>query len=338
VFTNACGPCIGQWSREGAEKQEKNTIVHSFNRNFSKRADGNPNTHAFVTSPEMVAALAIAGDLGFNPLTDTLTNDKGEQVKLNPPHGDELPTRGFAVEDNGYQAPAEDGSSVEIKVAPDSSRLQLLDNFPIWDGKNIESARLLIKAKGKCTTDHISMAGPWLRYRGHLDNISNNLLIGAENAFNGQANSVKNQLTGEHGEVPAVQRAYKAAGIPTIVVGDHNYGEGSSREHAAMEPRHLGVCAVIVKSFARIHETNLKKQGMLALTFSNEADYDKIMEDDTFDFTDLASFTPGKQLTLKLNHSNGTSEEIMLNHTYNASQIEWFKAGSALNLIKLMEA
>ncbi len=338
VFTNACGPCIGQWSREGAEKQEKNTIVHSFNRNFSKRADGNPNTHAFVTSPEMVAALAIAGDLGFNPLTDTLTNDKGEQVKLNPPHGDELPTRGFAVDDNGYQAPAEDGSGVEILVAPDSSRLQLLENFLIWDGKNIESARLLIKAKGKCTTDHISMAGPWLRYRGHLDNISNNLLIGAENAFNGQANSVKNQLTGEHGEVPAVQRAYKAAGVPTIVVGDHNYGEGSSREHAAMEPRHLGVCAVIVKSFARIHETNLKKQGMLGLTFSNEADYDKIMEDDTFDFTDLASFTPGKQLTLKLNHSNGSSEEIKLNHTYNASQIEWFKAGSALNLIKLMEA
>ena len=338
LFTNACGPCIGQWSREGAEKQEKNTIVHSFNRNFSKRADGNPNTHAFVTSPEMVAALAIAGDLGFNPLTDTLTNDKGEQVKLNPPHGDELPTRGFAVDDNGYQAPAEDGSAVEIKVAPDSSRLQLLENFPIWDGKNIESARLLIKAKGKCTTDHISMAGPWLRYRGHLDNISNNLLIGAENAFNGEANSVKNQLTGEYGEVPAVQRAYKAAGIPTIVVGDHNYGEGSSREHAAMEPRHLGVCAVIVKSFARIHETNLKKQGMLGLTFSNEADYDKIMEDDTFDFTDLESFAPGKQITLKLNHAAGTSEDIMLNHTYNASQIEWFKAGSALNLIKLMES
>jgi aconitate hydratase len=338
VFTNACGPCIGQWSREGAEKQEKNTIVHSFNRNFSKRADGNPNTHAFVTSPEMVAALAIAGDLGFNPLTDTLTNDKGEQVKLNPPHGDELPTRGFAVDDNGYQAPAEDGSAVEIKVAPDSSRLQLLENFPIWDGKNIESARLLIKAKGKCTTDHISMAGPWLRYRGHLDNISNNLLIGAENAFNGEANSVKNQLTGEYGEVPAVQRAYKAAGVPTIVVGDHNYGEGSSREHAAMEPRHLGVCAVIVKSFARIHETNLKKQGMLALTFANEADYDKILENDTFDFTDLESFAPGKQITLKLNHANGTSEDILLNHTYNASQIDWFKAGSALNLIKLMEA
>jgi aconitate hydratase len=338
VFTNACGPCIGQWSREGAEKQEKNTIVHSFNRNFSKRADGNPNTHAFVTSPEMVAALAIAGDLGFNPITDTLTNDKGEQVKLNPPHGDELPTRGFAVDDNGYQAPAEDGSAVEIKVAPDSSRLQLLENFPIWDGKNIESARLLIKAKGKCTTDHISMAGPWLRYRGHLDNISNNLLIGAENAFNGEANSVKNQLTGEYGEVPAVQRAYKAAGVPTIVVGDHNYGEGSSREHAAMEPRYLGVCAVIVKSFARIHETNLKKQGMLALTFANESDYDKIHENDTFDFTDLESFTPGKQITLKLNHANGTSEDIMLNHTYNTSQIEWFKAGSALNLIKLMEA
>ena len=338
VFTNACGPCIGQWSREGAEKQEKNTIVHSFNRNFSKRADGNPNTHAFVTSPEMVAALAIAGDLGFNPLTDTLTNDKGEQIKLNPPHGDELPQRGFAVEDNGYQAPAEDGSHVEIKVAPDSSRLQLLENFPIWDGNNIESARLLIKAKGKCTTDHISMAGPWLRYRGHLDNISNNLLIGAENAFNGEANSVKNQLTGEYGEVPAVQRAYKAAGIPTIVVGDHNYGEGSSREHAAMEPRHLGVCAVIVKSFARIHETNLKKQGMLALTFANEMDYDKILENDTFDFSDLISFAPGKQITLKLNHANGSMEEILLNHTYNAAQIEWFKAGSALNLIKLMEA
>ncbi|MFM6934075.1 MAG: aconitate hydratase [Flavobacteriales bacterium] len=338
VFTNACGPCIGQWSREGAEKQEKNTIVHSFNRNFSKRADGNPNTHAFVTSPEMVAALAIAGDLGFNPLTDTLTNDKGEQVKLNPPHGDELPTRGFAVEDNGYQAPAEDGSHVEVKVAADSSRLQLLENFPAWNGQNIEAARLLIKAKGKCTTDHISMAGPWLRYRGHLDNISNNLLIGAENAFNGEANSVKNILTGEYGEVPAVQRAYKAAGIPTIVVGDHNYGEGSSREHAAMEPRHLGVCAVIVKSFARIHETNLKKQGMLAFTFVNEADYDKILENDTFDFTDLASFAPGKQITLKLNHANGSSEEILLNHTYNDSQIEWFKAGSALNLIKLMEA
>lgn len=337
VFTNACGPCIGQWDREGAEKQEKNTIIHSFNRNFSKRADGNPNTHAFVTSPEMVAALAIAGDLGFNPLTDTLTNDKGEQVKLLPPQGDELPTKGFAVEDNGYQAPAEDGSSVVIAVAPDSSRLQLLENFPIWDGKNITGAKLLIKAKGKCTTDHISMAGPWLRYRGHLDNISNNMLIGAENAFNGKANEVKNQLTGAYGEVPAVQRAYKAAGVPSIVVGDHNYGEGSSREHAAMEPRHLGVRAVIVKSFARIHETNLKKQGMLGLTFANETDYDKIQEDDTFNFTDLESFAPGKQLTLEIVHSNGTCENISLNHTYNDSQIEWFKAGSALNLIKLME-
>jgi aconitate hydratase len=337
VFTNACGPCIGQWDREGAEKQEKNTIIHSFNRNFSKRADGNPNTHAFVTSPEMVAALAIAGDLGFNPLTDTLTNDKGEQVKLLPPKGDELPTKGFAVEDNGYQAPAEDGSSVVIAVAPDSSRLQLLENFPLWDGKNITGAKLLIKAKGKCTTDHISMAGPWLRYRGHLDNISNNMLIGAENAFNGKANEVKNQLTGAFGEVPAVQRAYKAAGVPSIVVGDHNYGEGSSREHAAMEPRHLGVRAVIVKSFARIHETNLKKQGMLGLTFANEADYDKIQEDDTFNFTDLESFAPGKSLTLEIVHANGTTENISLNHTYNDSQIEWFKAGSALNLIKLME-
>lgn len=337
VFTNACGPCIGQWDREGADKQEKNTIVHSFNRNFSKRADGNPNTHAFVTSPEMVAALAIAGDLGFNPLTDTLTNDKGEQVKLNPPKGDELPTKGFEVEDPGYQAPAEDGSHVVIAVAPDSSRLQLLDNFPSWDGKNISGAKLLIKAKGKCTTDHISMAGPWLRYRGHLDNISNNMLIGAENAFNGKANEVKSQLTGLYGEVPAVQRAYKAAGIPSIVVGDHNYGEGSSREHAAMEPRHLGVRAVIVKSFARIHETNLKKQGMLGLTFTDEADYDKIMEDDTFNFIDLEFFAPGKPLTLEIVHTDGNRENIQLNHTYNASQIAWFKAGSALNLIKMME-
>lgn len=337
VFTNACGPCIGQWDRAGAEKQEKNTIIHSFNRNFSKRADGNPNTHAFVSSPEMVAAIAIAGDLGFNPLKDTLTNAKGEQFKFHAPHGDELPSKGFAVEDAGYQAPVEDGSTVVIAVSPDSSRLQLLENFPIWDGKNIMGAKLLIKAKGKCTTDHISMAGPWLKYRGHLDNISNNMLIGAENAFNGKANAVKNQLTGEIGEVPAVQRAYKAAGVPSIVVGDHNYGEGSSREHAAMEPRHLGVRAVIVKSFARIHETNLKKQGMLGLTFSNEADYDKIKEDDTFNFIDLESFAPGKQLTLEINHANGSKENIMLNHTYNDSQIEWFKAGSALNLIKLME-
>ena len=337
IFTNACGPCIGQWSREGSEKQEKNTIIHSFNRNFSKRADGNPNTHAFVASPEMVAAIAISGDLGFNPLTDTLMNNKGEAVKLTAPHGDELPTKGFAVEDNGYQAPAADGSGVQINVAADSSRLQLLENFPIWDGENIENAKLLIKAKGKCTTDHISMAGPWLKYRGHLDNISNNLLIGAENAFNGKANTVKNQLTGTYGEVPAVQRAYKAAGIPSIVVGDHNYGEGSSREHAAMEPRHLGVKAVLVKSFARIHETNLKKQGMLALTFANEADYDKIKEDDIFNFTDLKSFSPDAPLHLEIVHSNGQKETITVNHTYNASQIDWFKAGSALNLIKLME-
>jgi aconitate hydratase len=335
IFTNACGPCIGQWDREGAEKGEKNTIIHSFNRNFSKRADGNPNTHAFVTSPEMVAAIAIAGDLGFNPLTDYLTNDKGEQFKLQPPHGDELPIKGFDVEDPGFQAPAEDGSNVIVAVAADSSRLQLLENFPAWDGKNIMGAKLLIKAKGKCTTDHISMAGPWLRYRGHLDNISNNMLIGAENAFNGKANAVVNQLTGDIGEVPAVQRAYKAAGVSSIVVGDHNYGEGSSREHAAMEPRHLGVRAVIVKSFARIHETNLKKQGMLGLTFANEADYDKIKENDTFNFIDLESFAPGKPLTLEIVHANGTKENILLNHTYNDSQIEWFKAGSALNLIKL---
>ncbi|MBI2259598.1 MAG: aconitate hydratase [Flavobacteriia bacterium] len=337
VFTNACGPCIGQWDREGAEKQEKNTIVHSFNRNFSKRADGNPNTHAFVTSPEMVAALAIAGDLGFNPLTDTLTNDKGEQIKLNPPKGDELPKKGFDVEDLGYQAPQEDGSHVVVAVSPESSRLQLLDNFPAWDGKNVLNAKLLIKAKGKCTTDHISMAGPWLKYRGHLDNISNNMLIGAENAFNGKTNNVKNQLTGQYSEVPATQREYKKAGIPSIVVGDHNYGEGSSREHAAMEPRHLGVRAVIVKSFARIHETNLKKQGMLALTFTNETDYDKIQEDDTFNFIDLDSFSPGKTLTLELVHLNGSKELIVLNHSYNLSQIEWFKFGSALNLIKMME-
>jgi len=337
IFTNACGPCIGQWSREGAEKQEKNTIIHSFNRNFSKRADGNPNTHAFVASPEIVAAIAIAGDLGFNPLTDSLINKDGEAFKFSPPQGDELPLLGFSVEDNGYQAPAEDGESVQIIVAEDSSRLQLLDNFPMWDGENITGAKLLIKAKGKCTTDHISMAGPWLKYRGHLDNISNNLLIGAENAFNGKANCVKNSLTLSYGEVPAVQRAYKAAGIPTIVVGDHNYGEGSSREHAAMEPRHLGVAAVIVKSFARIHETNLKKQGMLGLTFQNEADYDKIQEDDTFNFIDLKSFHPGKALTLEIEHSNGKTDTILLNHTYNSSQIDWFKAGSALNLIKLME-
>ena len=338
VFTNACGPCIGQWDRAGAEKQEKNSIIHSFNRNFSKRADGNPNTHAFVASPEIVAAIAIAGDLGFNPLTDTLTNDKGEQVKLDPPTGWELPPKGFDVEDPLYQAPAEDGSSVEIAVAADSSRLQLLESFDVWNGENITDAKLLIKVDGKCTTDHISMAGPWLKYRGHLDNISNNMLIGAVNAFNGKANEVKNQLTGVYGEVPAVQRAYKAAGVPSVVIGDHNYGEGSSREHAAMEPRHLGVKAVIVKSFARIHETNLKKQGMLGLTFANESDYAKILENDVFNFIDLKEFTPGKPLTLEIVHENGSKENILLNHTYNAQQIEWYKAGSALNLIKLQEA
>ena len=333
VFTNACGPCIGQWDREGADKQEKNTIVHSFNRNFSKRADGNPNTHAFVTSPEMVAMLAIAGRLDFNPLTDTLTNDKGEEVRFKPPYGEELPTKGFAVDDPGYQAPAKDGSNVEVVVSPTSNRLQLLAPFAPWDGKNITGAKLLIKAQGKCTTDHISMAGPWLRFRGHLDNISNNMLIGAVNAFNGKTNSVKNQLTGAYDEVPKVQRAYKAAGVPSIVVGDQNYGEGSSREHAAMEPRHLGVKAVLVKSFARIHETNLKKQGMLALTFANEADYDKIQEDDTINFLDLTDFAPNKPLHLEFVHKDGSKDIITCNHTYNASQIEWFKAGSALNLI-----
>ena len=334
VFANACGPCIGQWAREGAEKQEKNTIVHSFNRNFSKRADGNPNTHAFVASPEMVTALAIAGRLDFNPITDTLTNKNGEQVKLDAPVGDELPTKGFEVEDPGFQAPAADGSGVEIVVSEESKRLQLLYPFAAWDGKNLTGAKLLIKALGKCTTDHISMAGPWLRFRGHLDNISNNMLIGAVNAFNSETNSVKNQITGEYGEVPAVQRAYKAAGIPTVVVGDQNYGEGSSREHAAMEPRHLGVKAVIVKSFARIHETNLKKQGMLGLTFANENDYDLIQEDDTFNFIDLVEFAPGKPLTVEVVHTDGSKDTIVTNHTYNEQQIDWFKAGSALNLIR----
>jgi len=338
IFTNACGPCIGQWDRAGASKEEKNTIVHSFNRNFSKRADGNPNTHAFVTSPEMVAAIAISGDLGFNPITDTLTNKNGEQVKLDPPVGDELPSRGFDVEDNGFQAPVADGSAVEVIVKSDSDRLQLLSPFAPWDGKNITGAKLLIKAEGKCTTDHISMAGPWLRYRGHLDNISNNCLIGVVNAFGGATNEVVNQLTGSKAEVPATARAYKAAGVPSIVVGDHNYGEGSSREHAAMEPRHLGVVAVIVKSFARIHETNLKKQGMLGLTFANEADYDKIKENDTFNFIDLADFAPNKQLTLEAVHADGSKDEIKLNHTYNAQQIDWYRAGSALNLIKLENA
>ncbi len=337
VFTNACGPCIGQWAREGADKQEKNTIVHSFNRNFSKRADGNPNTHAFVTSPEMVTALAISGTLGFNPITDTLTNEAGEEVKLDPPTGWELPPKGFDVEDPGYQAPAADGSGIEVVVKPGSERLQLLTPFAPWDGQNLTGAKLLIKAQGKCTTDHISMAGPWLRYRGHLDNIANNTLTGAVNAFNGATDKVKSQLTGEYGTVPDTQRAYKAAGVQTVVVGDHNYGEGSSREHAAMQPRHLGVRVVLVKSFARIHETNLKKQGMLGITFANETDYDKIQEDDTFNFVDLQDFAPGKQLTIEVVHADGSKDTVMANHTYNDQQIEWYKAGSALNLIKQNE-
>lgn len=334
IFTNACGPCIGMWARVGAERAEKNTIVHSFNRNFAKRADGNPNTFAFVASPEMVAAIAISGDLGFNPLTDTLVNDKGELVKLDPPVGDELPAKGFDVEDPGYQAPAEDGSQVQVAVSPTSDRLQLLEPFRAWEGTDLSGLNLLIKAKGKCTTDHISMAGPWLKYRGHLDNISNNMLIGAVNYFNEQTDSVKNQLTGTYGPVPATQRAYKAAGIGSIVVGDENYGEGSSREHAAMEPRHLGVRAVLVKSFARIHETNLKKQGMLALTFVNKDDYERILEDDRIDIVGLTEFAPAQPLTLVLHHADGSKEEIFANHSYNEQQIGWFKAGGALNIIR----
>lgn len=333
VFANACGPCIGMWNRVGADKKEKNTIVHSFNRNFQSRNDGNPNTFAFVASPELVTALAIAGDLTFNPLTDFLTNEKGERVKLDPPTGDELPKKGFDVKDPGFVAPAKDGSKVVVKVSPVSDRLQLLDPFKPWEGTDLKGLRLLIKAKGKCTTDHISMAGKWLKYRGHLDNISNNLLIGATNFFNEKINSVKNGLTGMYDEVPKVQRDYKAHGIGSIVVGDENYGEGSSREHAAMEPRHLGVRVILVKSFARIHETNLKKQGMLGLTFANKDDYNKIQEDDTFDLTGLTTFAPEKPLTLVLHHKDGSQESISLNHTYNAGQIEWFKAGSALNLM-----
>ncbi|MFN7488936.1 MAG: aconitate hydratase [Chryseotalea sp.] len=333
VFANACGPCIGMWNRMGAEKKEKNTIVHSFNRNFQSRNDGNPNTYAFVGSPELVTALAIAGDLSFNPITDYLTNEKGEKVKLDPPTGDELPKKGFDVKDPGYQSPAKDGSKIKVSVSPSSDRLQLLEPFKAWEGTDLTDLRLLIKAKGKCTTDHISMAGKWLKYRGHLDNISNNLLIGATNFFNEKINSVKNTLTNNYDEVPKVQRAYKAQGIGSIVVGDENYGEGSSREHAAMEPRHLGVRAILVKSFARIHETNLKKQGMLALTFANKADYDKIKEDDVIDIVGLTKFAPEKPLEIVLHHSDGSKDTILANHTYNANQIEWFKAGSALNLM-----
>lgn len=334
VLANACGPCIGQWARHGADKQEKNSIITSFNRNFAKRADGNPNTHAFVASPEIVTALAIAGDLTFNPLVDTLTNAEGAAVKLDEPTGLELPAKGFAVEDAGYQAPAEDGSKVTVIVDENSDRLQLLESFPAWEGTDLKGLKLLIKAKGKCTTDHISMAGPWLKFRGHLDNISNNMLIGAVNFFNESTNLVKNQLTGQYGEVPATQRHYKAEGIGSIVVGDENYGEGSSREHAAMEPRFLGVRAILVKSFARIHETNLKKQGMLALTFANPADYELIHEDDSVDILGLESFAPGEPLQIVLNHKDGSQDVIVANHTYNEGQIEWFKAGSALNLIK----
>lgn len=334
VLANACGPCIGQWARHGADQQKRNSIVTSFNRNFAKRNDGNPNTHAFVASPEVTTALAIAGRLSFNPLTDTLTNSKGEQVMLDEPTGLEMPTKGFAVEDAGYQAPAEDGESVQVVVSPSSDRLQLLDPFKPWSGEDLKSLVLLIKAKGKCTTDHISMAGPWLKYRGHLDNISNNMLIGAINFANDKSDTVKNQLTGEYGAVPATQRAYKAAGIGSIVVGDENYGEGSSREHAAMEPRHLGVQVILVKSFARIHETNLKKQGMLGITFANPSDYDLIQEDDRFDIIGLTEFAEGTPLTVVLHHADGTTDSFKVNHTYNEQQIEWFKAGGALNIIR----
>jgi aconitate hydratase len=334
VLANACGPCIGQWARHTDDPTRKNSIITSFNRNFAKRQDGNPNTHAFVASPEIVTAFAIAGDLTFNPLTDTLTNRDGVQVRLDEPLGIEMPVRGYAVEDAGYQAPAEDGSRVEVLVSPTSSRLQLLEPFTPWEGTDITGLRLLIKARGKCTTDHISMAGPWLKFRGHLDNISNNMLIGAINYFNNSSDSVKNELTGEYGPVPATQRDYKAHGIGTVVIGDENYGEGSSREHAAMEPRHLGVRAILVKSFARIHETNLKKQGMLGITFANVNDYEKIQEDDVIDITGLTTFAPGQQLTVVLHHANGTTESFPVNHTYNAQQIEWFKAGGALNIIR----
>jgi aconitate hydratase A / 2-methylisocitrate dehydratase len=339
VLANACGPCIGQWARyKSGDEHQPNTIVHSFNRNFAKRADGNPKTHAFVASPSTVVALALSGELGFNPQTDTLVNADGEAVTLDPPARVELPEKGFDCEDPGYVAPTADGSGVEVAVRSDSERLQLLDPFQPWEGADLKGLRVLLKAKGKCTTDHISMAGPWLRFRGHLDNIANNTFTGAISSFSGEPNKVKNALTGEYGEVPAVQRAYKAAGVGSIVVGDENYGEGSSREHAAMQPRHLGVRVVLVKSFARIHETNLKKQGMLGLTFANPADYDKIQEDDTVDIVGLTDFAPGKPLTLVLNHADDSSDEITVNHTYNDTQIEWFKAGSALNLIKAQQS
>ncbi len=332
VLANACGPCIGQWARTGADRNEKNSIINSFNRNFAKRNDGNPNTFAFVASPEIVTAMTIAGDLCFNPMTDTLVNEEGQEVKLEEPTGVELPPKGFSVGDSGYQAPAEEGNSIQVAVNPDSKRLQLLEGFSPWERSDLGGLKLLIKVKGKCTTDHISMAGPWLQYRGHLDNISENLLIGAVNFINDKTNSIKNQITGQYGTVPETARFYKKSGMGSIVIGEENYGEGSSREHAAMEPRHLGVRAVVVKSFARIHETNLKKQGVLALTFTDKSNYEKIREDDTFDITGLKAFSPGKTLTLVARHKDGTTEEISVNHTYNEVQIEWFKAGSALNL------
>jgi aconitate hydratase len=334
VLANACGPCIGQWARHSIDPDRKNSILTSYNRNFSKRNDGNPNTHAFVASPEITTALAIAGSLTFNPLTDYLTNEKGEKIKLQEPQGIEMPANGFAVDDAGFQAPAEDGSYLDVIVSPTSDRLQLLEPFPAWQKTDFINLKLLIKAKGKCTTDHISMAGPWLKYRGHLDNISNNLLIGAVNYFNDKTNLVKNQLTGEYGPLPETQRAYKAAGVGSIIVADENYGEGSSREHAAMEPRHLGVKAVLVKSFARIHETNLKKQGLLGVTFADKEDYDKILEDDIIDITGLTTFAVDKPLVVQLHHKDGTSESFLVNHTYNQQQIEWFKAGGALNIIR----
>jgi aconitate hydratase len=334
VLANACGPCIGQWARHIDDPNRKNTIVTSYNRNFAKRNDGLASTHAFVGSPEIVTALAMAGTIAFNPLTDKLKNDKGEEVLLKEPTGFELPPKGFAVKDAGYQAPAKDGSKVQVIVDPESKRLQLLEPFPAWEGTDLRGLKLLIKTRGKCTTDHISMAGPWLKFRGHLDNISNNMLIGALNFFNNETDKVKNQLTGEYRPVPATARAYKAAGIGSVVVGDENYGEGSSREHAAMEPRHLGVRAIIVRSFARIHETNLKKQGMLALTFANKEDYDKVLEDDTIDILGLTNFSEGQPLTVALHHMDGTTDAILVHHTYNAPQIEWFKAGGALNVIR----
>lgn len=334
IFTNACGPCIGQWRRDGIEANPKNTIVHSFNRNFAKRADGNPNTHAFVASPEIVMAMAISGKLDFDPSKDTLMNENGESILLEAPKGWELPPNGFKVEDAGYVPPAEDGSAIQVVVNPLSDRLQLLSSFNGWSGDNIMDCSLLIKVKGKCTTDHISMAGPWLKFRGHLDNISNNLLIGGLNAFNDKIGETLNPVSGEYESVPKVARALKAIGRLSIIVGDQNYGEGSSREHAAMEPKHLGVLAVLVKSFARIHETNLKKQGMLAITFSNEIDYDKIRENDSFNFIDLKDFAPDTQLTIELAHTDGTKDTIKVNHTYNEQQIEWFRAGSALNFMR----